>query len=128
MIGTTMGVLAGVLELGVGGVWFRRLRQVRIPTDRRRVHLAHAVAIALGAGAFVLGTSTLGAVLAATAIVGGATFLGLAAQAAQAPGDPAVTVGGTIIDFVLPDHAGRPFDLASLRGKPFLLKFFRGHW
>jgi len=128
MIGTAFGAIAGLLELGLGLVWFRLLQRVRIPANRRPFLFANGVAIALGASALVLGASTLGTVLAIVAIAGGATFLGLAAQSAQAPGDPAVTVGGAIIDFVLPDHTGRPFDLATLRGKPFLLKFFRGHW
>ena len=26
------------------------------------------------------------------------------------------------------DEEGRRFDLSALRGRPFLLKFFRGHW
>jgi peroxiredoxin len=52
----------------------------------------------------------------------------LAAQARQASLKPAVSVGGPILEFVLPDDAGRAFDLSSLRGRAFLLKFFRGHW
>ena len=37
-------------------------------------------------------------------------------------------VGAPILDFEAPDAEGEPFDLATLRGRPFLLKFFRGHW
>jgi len=40
----------------------------------------------------------------------------------------AVRVGGPILDFSAPDENGEPFALASLRGRPYLLKFFRGHW
>jgi hypothetical protein len=126
--GTILGSAGGLLELGTALVWFRLLRLVRIPADRRLFYAAHAAAIVLGASGLAAGAGTVGAVLAGIGILGGATFLGLAAQSAQAPGDPAVTVGGRIIDFVLPDHEGHPFDLATLRGRPFLLKFFRGHW
>ncbi len=31
-------------------------------------------------------------------------------------------------DFTLKDQAGRPFRLASLRGKRVLLVFYRGYW
>jgi hypothetical protein len=126
--GPALGILGGLLSLGLAAFWLRRLRQVRIPADRRPFLVGNGVAAGLGALALVLGAGALGSILAVVAILGGATFLGLAAQSAQLPLKPAVAVGEPIIDFTLPDHEGRPFDLAALRGKPFLLKFFRGHW
>ena len=33
-----------------------------------------------------------------------------------------------IRNFTAKDDQGNSFDLAALRGRPFLLKFFRGHW
>ena len=30
--------------------------------------------------------------------------------------------------FSLTDHRGEAFSISELAGKPFLLKFFRGHW
>jgi hypothetical protein len=128
VVGTAFGIVGGLLEAGLWGAWFWLLRQVRIPADRRPVLVAHGLALALGVGAFAVGADTIGAVGAVVAILGAASFLGLAAQSAQAHREPAVAVGGPIIDFTLPDHEGRPFALATLRGKPFLLKFFRGHW
>jgi peroxiredoxin len=56
------------------------------------------------------------------------TFLGLSAASGQAKVAPAIAVGGSTIDFTASDDQGQPFALASRRGKPFLLKFFRGHW
>ena len=41
---------------------------------------------------------------------------------------PAVAVGGPILDFSAQDENDREFHLADLKGKPILLKFFRGHW
>jgi hypothetical protein len=128
MLGSTLGILAGLLSAALALDWFRRLRQVRIPRDRRPFLVANAVAGGLGVVALVIGAGTVGSVLAVLAVAGGLAFLGLAAQSAQRPLRPAVAVGEPIIDFTLPDHEGRPFDLASLRGRPFLLKFFRGHW
>jgi cytochrome oxidase Cu insertion factor (SCO1/SenC/PrrC family) len=121
-------MLGGLLAVGLAVFWFRRLNQVRIPADRRPFLMANAVAAALGVVALLLGAGVLGSILALVAILGGATFLGLAAQSRQLPLQPAVAVGEPILDFTLPDHQGQPFHLASLRGTPFLLKFFRGHW
>lgn len=40
----------------------------------------------------------------------------------------AIRVGDTIPAFRAPDDRGAVFDSARLRGKPVLIKFFRGHW
>jgi hypothetical protein len=128
MLGTILGIAGGLLELVLSGVWLWLIRCVRIPADLRPTIAAHAVAVALGVAAFGLGASALGQVLATVAIAGGLVFLALQTQSRQARLTPAVAVGRPIIEFTLPDHEGRPFDLAMLRGKPFLLKFFRGHW
>jgi hypothetical protein len=128
MLGTTLGVAGGLLELALSALWLWLIRRVRIPADLRPTIAAHAVAVALGLTAVALGASTPGLILAAVAILGGAVFLAIQTQSRQARLTPAVAVGSPIIEFTLPDHEGRPFDLATLRGKPFLLKFFRGHW
>ena len=128
MLGTTLGAIGGLLDLGLWGVWYYRLRQVRIPEDRRPAFVAHTVALALGVASLVLGANAAGTVLAVVAIIGGGQFVILAAQSGQRPNEPAVAVGGPIIEFTLPDHTEQPFDIATLRGRPFLLKFFRGHW
>jgi len=36
--------------------------------------------------------------------------------------------GKSAPDFTLKDQEGRPFHLASLRGKRVLLVFYRGYW
>jgi cytochrome oxidase Cu insertion factor (SCO1/SenC/PrrC family) len=128
MLGTILGIGGGALELVLSARWLWQMRRVRIPKDLRPIIAAHLVAVALGVAAFVLGASAPGRVSAAVAIVGGGVFLALQTQSRQARVAPAVAIGGPVIEFTLPDHEGRPFDLATLRGKPFLLKFFRGHW
>jgi hypothetical protein len=128
MLGTVLGVAAGVLEGGLSLRWFQLLRRVQIPADQRGFIAGHALAAALGVAALALGASTLGAILAWVAVLSAVIFFALAAQKAQPPLIPAVAVGGPILEFTLPDHQGKAFDLATLRGRPFLLKFFRGHW
>ena len=128
MLGTTFGLMGGLLELALSAQWLWLIRRVRIPADLRPTIAAHLIALALGAAAFLLGASLLGRVLAGVAIGGAGVFLALQTQSRQGRQTPAVAVGGRIVEFTLPDHEGRPFHLATLRGKPFLLKFFRGHW
>jgi hypothetical protein len=128
MRGTPIGIFAGLLELGLSLYWLRLIRRVHIPRDLRPTTAAHLVAVTLGAVALLLGANALGLVSAGIAMFGGGVFLALQTQSRQARLTPAVAVGSPIIEFILPDHTGRPFQLATLRGKPFLLKFFRGHW
>ncbi|MCB9759474.1 MAG: hypothetical protein H6739_06510 [Alphaproteobacteria bacterium] len=75
------------------------------------------VALALGAPPLVL--------LALPAPV---MFLGLHLIAEQPAKRAAVQVGDPILTFEALDGEGRPFHLASMSGRPYLLKFYRGHW
>jgi peroxiredoxin len=126
--GSVFGFVAAAIIVGAGVRWLRLMRQVRIPEDRRGFVVANGLAALLGITALVLGTGVAGGVAAGLAVVGGLAFLALSAASRQPASTPAVAVGGPIVDFTATDDEGRPFDLASLRGTPFLLKFFRGHW
>jgi peroxiredoxin len=42
--------------------------------------------------------------------------------------NPAVSVGATAPDFTATDADGREFRLSDLRGRPVLMKFYRGYW
>jgi peroxiredoxin len=128
MTGDILGLFAGAVIAVAGFRWLRLMRQVRLPDDATPYVVACAVAAALGAGALALGAGVAGGIAAGLAIAGGVAFLALVAASGQARIVPAVAVGGPVLDFVATDDADRPFALASLRGKPFLLKFFRGHW
>lgn len=44
------------------------------------------------------------------------------------PAPKELAVGTAAPDFTLPDEEGRPVALASLRGNPTLLIFYRGSW
>jgi cytochrome oxidase Cu insertion factor (SCO1/SenC/PrrC family) len=97
--------------------------------ERRPLVLALAGAGAgLGALALLRGPGLAGGVAAGLALALGALFFALQLLGRQASGAPAVAVGRPILDFMAPDADGRPFALAGLRGRPYLLKFFRGHW
>ncbi|MCG8591052.1 MAG: hypothetical protein MJE66_17305 [Proteobacteria bacterium] len=127
-----MGALLSLAGLGVvlaaGVSWFRRMGQVRVPHDRTAYLTAMGVGAALGAFGLWLGSGWLGGLAGTVALLGGGIFVGLRLQSTQQAREPSVRVGGPILHFTLPDAEGKPFDLASLSGRPFLLKFFRGHW
>jgi hypothetical protein len=128
MRGDLLGLLALGVVLATGVVWFRLIQAVRIPSNRLPFFAAMGVGVVLGIAAFGQGTGVLGGLAAGLAILAGGVFLGLRLQSTQDVREPAVRVGGPILDFSAPDERGEPFDLASLRGRPYLLKFFRGHW
>lgn len=117
-----------LVVVATGVVWFRRLNAVRIPENRNAFNIAMAAGVLLGVASLVAGPGLLGGVGAVIALVGGGAFLGLGAASKMDSKEPAVKVGAKILEFTAPDDQGAPFELAKLRGKPFLLKFFRGHW
>lgn len=128
MIGSLLGCLAGALLAIFGTYWMVRMQQGRIPADMRASLAACIAAVALGIAALLSGAGLGAGVLAVFAIAGGGAFLALYAGSGQSRTPAAVCTGAPILDFVAADDEGRAFDLAALRGAPFLLKFFRGHW
>jgi peroxiredoxin len=128
MSGSVLGVVGALIVVGSGVHWLRLMKQVRIPKDARAFLVANGGGALLGVAALVLGAGAAGGIAAGIAIVGGLLFLGLSATSGQAKIAPSVSIGGGVIAFAATDDEGRPFVLGSLRGKPFLLKFFRGHW
>ena len=128
MSGDLLGLAAATVVVATGVVWFRLVKAVRIPRVRAPYFAAMGLGVALGLAAFVQGTGLFGAIPAGFAILAGGFFLALRLQSAQDAREPAVELGQPILDFAATDDRGGRFELASLRGRPFLLKFFRGHW
>ncbi len=128
MSGDLLGWLGAAIVVATGVFWFRRLRAVRIPRDRTPVFVAVVLGAGLGVLGLVLGTGWASGIPATFAAVSGGIFLAIQLQAGQARRKPGFALGQPLPDFVAPDDSGAPFASASLRGKPLLLKFFRGHW
>ncbi len=122
-----LGLLALIVVAATFYNWFQLIERVAIPRDRRGWFAAFLAGGALGVIAIAQGGffSTLFGIPAA---IVGFVFPALRLQSTQQPNRPAVAVGDPMIPFVAPDEHGNDFDLASLTGKPYLLKFFRGHW
>lgn len=127
MTASAFGFAAATIVLVVGAQWLRLMLQGRI----RRVApyaAANAIAALLGSVALARGAGLAGGLAAGVAVFAGLTFLALYAASGQSKAPAAVAVGDRILDFIAADDAERPFALASLAGRPFMLKFFRGHW
>jgi hypothetical protein len=109
-------------------LWYQRLQAVRAGEVRGIVIVLMGAGALLAMAAFASNPGWLGGIVAGLALALSAVFLGLQPLSGQARTAPNVAVGGAILDFSAPDDTGATVELASLRGKPFLLKFFRGHW
>jgi len=127
-MGAWLGILALAVAFGVGALWYQRLKAVRTAEVRGLVIGGMALGAVLAIWAFVEGPGLLSGLAAGGALVLSGVFLALQPLAGQSREAPAVGVGERILDFTAPDAEGAPFDLARLHGRPFLLKFFRGHW
>lgn len=127
-----MGIVLGVASLGIAGVtlalWWRRLMAVSLASDRQRFFMAWGIAAACGFAAFFHEPGWIGGSAAVLGIAMSAMFLGLGALSAQEARVPAVAVGELMLAFQAPTDSGEAFSSASLVGRPYLLKFFRGHW
>jgi hypothetical protein len=129
MPGDGFAALALVVAVATAALWFRFAYQVRIPENRGAFVAAWLAAAGLGVIALMRGISgPVGTIPAILAIVLGIfltfTFL-ISRQKASAEG---LTLGAPLTHFEAHDENEEVFDLASLAGRPVLLKFFRGHW
>jgi hypothetical protein len=125
---TILAVLGFGLFSAAGLQWLRLIRDVRVQEGRAAVIGAVGLSLVLAVVALRGELHVAAAVAAGTTAAGSAIMLLLVAFAGQSRRVAAVHVGGPILPFTAPDAEGRLFDLASMDGRPYLLKFFRGHW
>src|SRR5262245_7171355 len=111
MDGQTLGFLAATV-IGIAGLpWLYLMQRSAIPADRRAFVAASAASVLLGIAAFVVGPGLAGGVAAGVGVAGGLVFLALHAASGQAPNEPAVPVGGRVLEFTATRDDGEPFDL-----------------
>lgn len=128
MSGTLLGVFAFLLVAGSMALWFRRMKSVSIPMDRRGFVACWIGGAGLGIFALTEGAGWIGGIPATLAVLAGTLFSGLVLVSPQKVADHVIRVGESLREFTAPDENGDDFAIASLSGKPVLLKFFRGHW
>jgi disulfide bond formation protein DsbB len=122
------GIVALLIIVVTLMVWFQKIKAVRVPKVRFHYFSLMIIGAILGIYTVSAGAGWIGKAPAILAIGLGFMFPAFRLGSAQGEHKPAVGVGDPIIDFTAVDDKGSEFDLASLKGTPFLLKFFRGHW
>ncbi len=108
--------------------WMGLIQRVQVGQGLVLLRATAVAALVLSLVALSGAPGTLGSVLASIALIVSGLFLGLGSLAGQSKQTPAFAVGSPLPDFEAPDHNGETFRSVSLRGKPMLIKFFRGHW
>ena len=104
------------------------MKQVRVARGRWLLRLLAGASLATASLAFVQGPDLLSGILAGVSLAVSSVFVILSSLASQSGQVPAVAVGHPMLEFSAPDENGVVFDSRELQGRPFLLKFFRGHW
>ena len=127
--GTKIGIAALALAVSTVSYWFYLASQVSLPDDRTPFVVAFLCAAALGVTAYVKGTSLVGAIPPAMAVVIG-LFLPFTIYVSPQTLDTerTIKVGDTIPQFTAIDGHDKPFDSTDLDGHLVLIKFFRAHW
>ena len=123
-----LGLLSLLLLVVTSAIWFRAMRQVRIPSNRTPFVLGWVGAALLGLAALSRGPGFPAAAASVFSVLGGTFFTVLVAISRQQPAPDAIRVGASLPDFTAPDMHDANFELSSVAGRPVLLKFFRGHW
>jgi len=126
------GRLLGVLAFVVVGLttlrWVSLIRAVAIPRDRTLLYGFFGVGAFFGLLALLNQPGWIGGGLALAALMVGTLMPVLRLWSGQAHLETTVPLGATVPPFSALADNGRTFESMRLAGKPYLLKFFRGHW
>jgi len=128
MTGRVLAIVAFALIATAIGLWMRLIGRVEIDKGRRLPSLMIVSAFVVGVIALTQSPGLLGGILAGITVAVGAFAILLQSLASQSNQTPAIAVGDSLPLFTAFDDKGELFDLASLKGRPILMKFFRGHW
>ena len=108
--------------------WISLIRRVQVERGRPAANSLIGVSLIFAFASFTQKPETLDLILAGFAVLVCGVFLFLFSMASQSQQVPAVIEGQPLPEFTALDETGAVFDSASLRGRPTLIKFFRGHW
>jgi hypothetical protein len=126
--GLQLALTSLFLSLAAWGVYWRLIFSMRVPRKPRGFQFVMAVSSALAIAALFGRPGWAGASVAAVSLLASSMFLFTSVMSAVPRAVPTVTVGEPILSFAGLDADGATFESAALAGRPFLLKFFRGHW
>ena len=128
MYGEILAAVSLALTLLSVGIYYLKMRAVRVPKWPLLNILLKLVAITAGVVAFVSGVAFWTGIAAGFSLFINAMFFLFLAISGLPKAQPAIEVGKRFIDFNALDSEGSEFTLSSLNGRPFLLVFYRGHW
>ena len=126
---TKLGIGSLTLAILTTALWFYLTRQVALPDDRSGFVLAWMFSASLGIFALIKGTSLIGRVPPALAIIV-SSFLTFTIYISPQKVDvvSVIKVGDIIPQFRALDDRETIFESKSLNGHLVLIKFFRAHW
>ena len=129
LLETKLGIGSLTLAIFTTALWFYLTRQVALPDDRSGFVLAWMFSASLGIFALIKGTSLIGRVPPALAIIV-SSFLTFTIYISPQKVDvvSVIKVGDIIPQFRALDDREAIFESKSLNGHLVLIKFFRAHW
>src|SRR5579864_4155401 len=126
--GTPLAALAMIVTGVTLLAYVAKMRRNRTEMHPVNEQVAAVAAILMATAAFFLQPGLLGALVAVVAIVPAGLFL-VALRTTREPDQaPNMHIGELAPDFAGVRADGTSFRLSGLRGRPVLLKFFRGFW
>ncbi len=128
MTGSALAFAGLALAVLTTALWFRRVRQVRLPRNRSGFLLAWLGAATLGALGLAEGAGWVSGTAGVLAIFIGVFVSFTISISRQQYASDAISPGDRLPPFGAPDEFGEPFESEVLAGAPVLIKFFRGHW
>lgn len=126
--GLALTVASMLAVVGNLATHYPKIKSNRAPLRPWREQALMLAAVLLAGGGFVLQPGIVGYLLGGVATVLAAMFLVATATSDLPKKKFAVSVGAIAPDFSATDATGGKFGLSDLRGRPVLLKFYRGFW
>jgi hypothetical protein len=126
--GFRLALYGALIVFGAWGSWWAKIKALTVPRNAIVYQGLMALGTVLAIWGMIRGAGALGGMLAFAAILAGGMYLFTSFISALPTAPAGVAVGEKILDFTAVDSDGEAFSLSSLHGRPFLLKFYRGHW
>jgi peroxiredoxin len=125
-----LAITAVSLFVAVGNLatHYPKIKNNHAPLRPRREQAVMVLTLLLASAGFLLQPGIVGYLLGGVAVVLAFMFLVATATSGLPKKKLAVSVGATAPDFTATDANGREFRLSDLRGRPVLMKFYRGYW
>jgi len=126
--GSDFSIVALGIVMGTAAAYWPQVKALRVPLRPVGYQALMVLGILLALMGFVKEPGLLGGIAASLAILAGSLFLFVTLTSRLPEKRPSVSVGQAAPDFTAREADGKNFTLSSLKGRPVLLKFFRGYW